>query len=201
MTSSGSSPPSVSTMPAPSSITGDSQSNSPIITTPVLSVGTGTMQLSVCDAVGHVTSVRAFPWTSIRDLKDSLQQPTGVMALQQRLFHAGHELRNTRTLHDVGVQDGASLFITAARADPQSVRGKAAIDLNVHVYGDCPCPPALHEIIRQVRLGLASGLAPRLAMEGTAGTYFLRNAQRQNVAGTLHSMLYALHVVIDALLF
>ena len=51
----------------------------------------------------------------------------------------------------------------------------------INVYGDIPCPAGLKDRLIQARQGLSLGLAPRLALDGTGGTYFLRNAHKENV--------------------
>lgn len=50
----------------------------------------------------------------------------------------------------------------------------------IHVFGGAPCPQALHELIAAARKGLNAGYKPRLAMEGTGGTYFLPNHRGHN---------------------
>ncbi|KAG7380346.1 Phosphatidylinositol 4-kinase type 2-beta [Phytophthora pseudosyringae] len=81
--------------------------------------------------------------------------------------------------------EGGALKITAS----SRVNGKTAQNLrpeqmpvvNIHPYGAELLPVALMKITHQALQGLALGLAPVLAMDGTGGTYFFKDPSRRNV--------------------
>ena len=135
------------------------------------------MRVLVKDAVGFRVALELHPWSSIKDVKDRLTDHLHLPPPHQRLFFGGRELRNRHSLNDCGVSDGATLFLApfAPSRHPQD------LDL-ISVYGDVDCSADMAHTIAQVRQGLSSGLAPRLAMEGTGGTYFLRSPSRVNIA-------------------
>ncbi|KAF4134550.1 Phosphatidylinositol 3- and 4-kinase [Phytophthora infestans] len=72
---------------------------------------------------------------------------------------------------------------------PSRVNGKASQNLrpeqmpvvNIHPYGAHLLPVALMKITHQALQGLALGLAPVLAMDGTGGTYFFKDPSHRNV--------------------
>ena len=139
------------------------------------------MRVLVSDGLSSPdVSVSVHPWSKVKDVKDLLSERLGVPATRQRLFFAGQELKNTHTLNDCSISDGARLFLSSTSHSASSA-ASAASPL-IAVYGDIPCPPLMRDTIAAVRGGLVAGLAPRLAMEGTGGTYFLRSPNKQNVA-------------------
>ena len=140
------------------------------------------MKLLVKDGVSGVIELELHPWSYIKDVKDQLSDALHVPPPRQRLFHGGRELRNTHTLNDCRIQEGATIFLAPAfAADAPS--SQLDLDLGlINVYGDVDCSPDMADCINAVRQGLSAGLAPRLAMEGTGGTYFLRSRGKTNVA-------------------
>ena len=139
------------------------------------------MRVHITDSISSSSPLclELHPWSYIKDVKDQLSDQLGVPATRQRLFFAGQELKNTHTLNDCSISDGARLFLSSS--SPSTSAASAASPL-IAVYGDIPCPPPMRDTIASVRAGLVSGLAPRLAMEGTGGTYFLRSPNKQNIA-------------------
>ena len=137
------------------------------------------MRVNVSDGISPPVSVDLHPWSFIKDVKDKLSDKLGIPATRQRLFFAGQELKNTHTVNDCSISDDAHLFLSSS--SPSATTASAASPV-IAVYGDIPCPPPMRDTIAAVRAGLMSGLAPRLAMEGTGGTYFLRSPNKQNIA-------------------
>jgi len=117
--------------------------------------------------------ISAAPWTLVQTVKNILQADTGVLAAKQRLFFNCKELKNSHTLEDSAISKDAMLYMSVAHAS------EASDVVALYVYGNCSCPVSFEEKIHQARQGLAAGLAPRLATEGTGGTYFLRSARQQ----------------------
>ena len=137
------------------------------------------MRVHVSDGISSPVSIDFHPWSCIKDVKDKLSDKLGIPATRQRLFFAGQELKNTHTLNDCSISDGARLFLSSSSHSASTASSASPL---IAVYGDIPCPPPMRDTIAAVRAGLVAGLAPRLAMEGTGGTYFLRSPNKQNIA-------------------
>ena len=136
------------------------------------------MKVFVKDGLNGRVEVDLHPWSLIKDLKDQLTERLHVPSPHQRLFYGGRELKNTHTLSDCGIVDDSTVFLAPSVSSSGQLED---VDL-ISVYGDVECSADMAERIQQVRQGLSSGLAPRLAMEGTGGTYFLRSRGKVNVA-------------------
>ncbi|KAE9030265.1 hypothetical protein PR003_g12317 [Phytophthora rubi] len=63
----------------------------------------------------------------------------------------------------------------------QNLRPEQMPVVNIHPYGAHLLPMALMKITHQALQGLALGLAPVLAMDGTGGTYFFKDPSHRNV--------------------
>mmetsp|Transcript_16768 Transcript_16768/g.30085 ORF Transcript_16768/g.30085 Transcript_16768/m.30085 type:complete len:913 (+) Transcript_16768:142-2880(+) len=133
------------------------------------------LKLFIEDQHGQKASLSVHAWNLIKDIKDAIQAQLHFPATRQRLFFSNRELRNTRSLCDSNISDGSKLFLELAPVAPMN-------KTIIRHYGNTPCPGTLKKIVRSSRMGLIQGLAPRLAMDGTGGTYFLRNPRRQTVA-------------------
>ena len=136
------------------------------------------MKFHVKDALGALTSLDLHPWSFIKDVKDQLTDSLSIPAPHQRLFYSGRELKNTHTLNDCGISEGCTIYLAPSSSSPSTLDERSLIS----VYGDVDCSSTMLDCISQVRQGLSSGLPPRLAMEGTGGTYFLRSRGKVNVA-------------------
>ncbi|KAI9987042.1 hypothetical protein PInf_022900 [Phytophthora infestans] len=149
------------------------------------------------------------PWASIKDVKDQLQVVFNVPSNAQKLFYQGRELKNAHNLQQCGIyQDNAVVDFVARRPQnlamaythecddgrvsnvssgrnngegailkksvPSRVNGKASQNLR-------PEQMPVVNITRTALQGLALGLAPVLAMDGTGGTYFFKDPSHRNV--------------------
>lgn len=63
----------------------------------------------------------------------------------------------------------------------QNLRPEQMPVVNIHPYGAHLLPVALMKITHQALQGLALGLSPVLAMDGTGGTYFFKDPSHRNV--------------------
>uniref|UniRef100_A0A7S2XF66 1-phosphatidylinositol 4-kinase n=1 Tax=Lotharella oceanica TaxID=641309 RepID=A0A7S2XF66_9EUKA len=133
------------------------------------------VKIYVEDENRNRASLEVHAWNLIKDVKDAIQADLHIPAARQRLFFSNRELRNHRSVYDANIMDGAVIFLALNPVSPM----KASM---MRFYGNTPCPPRLKKIVGAARLGLVHGLAPRLAMDGTGGTYFLRNARRDTIA-------------------
>ncbi|GAB5362878.1 hypothetical protein AAMO2058_000836200 [Amorphochlora amoebiformis] len=130
------------------------------------------LELLIEDQHGPRGSLHVHAWNLIKDIKDAIQSQLHIPAIRQRLFFSNGELRNTRSICDYNISTGSKLFLAMTPVSPSK---NAAITL----YGNTPCSPRLKQVVAAVRTGLAHGLAPRLAMDGTGGTYFFRDNRRE----------------------
>lgn len=106
------------------------------------------------------------------ELKQEISRMFGVPAQQQRLFHGHIELSNSRSLEDYHIFDvehSNRLIVVEFKQFSGSFIRK------------CPGPTVdklISELIAEVNTGLAIKLSPNLTMDGTGGTYFVRNCYR-----------------------
>jgi hypothetical protein len=131
-------------------------------------------------------------WSTVKNVKDAIQQVLHVSPRDQRLYFGPlmTELPNHRTLHDAGIyRSGETLLLDIASraligdADLCSVSSlRASADVCVSSSLIDACPRQLRRNVAQARRGLALGLKPELVLDGSGGTYFLRDARKLKVA-------------------
>jgi hypothetical protein len=129
-------------------------------------------------------------WSTIKDVKDAIQQTLQVPPASQRLFFgplltSGRELPNHRTLHDAGIyRSGETLLldIKGSTAEPSIVALRYPNDICISVSMFDSTPKPLRCLVQEARRGLAVGLKPDLVLEGSGGTYFLHDARKNKIA-------------------
>lgn len=148
----------------------------------------------VRDRHGKKRPLTVRTWSTVKDVKDQLQQLIHIPPSNQRLYFgpllvSAKELPNHRTLHDAGVyRSGATLLldIVGNAIDDQvsitSLSKSAVSDICVSSSMLDSTPKPMIRIIQQARRGLALGLKPELVLEGSGGTYFLHDARKVKVA-------------------
>ena len=119
-----------------------------------------------------------YQWTTVVELKQQIQKATGATVSSQRLFYRQIELNNAKCLNDYGVFD-SKLGERVIQLDHKQ-HGSQAF---VHV---CPGVSAASsralKLISELHQAFVNGLAPNLTIDGTGGTYLLRDSGRK-VAG------------------
>lgn len=139
----------------------------------------------------HPITVRS--WSTIKDVKDAVQTLLQIPPSAQRLYYgplmtSGGELPNHRSLHDAGIdRSGETLMLMASQAhlhesDLGSTYLRSSADVCVSSSAIDSCPRFLRSVVLQARRGLASGFKPELVLDGSGGTYFLKDASKANVA-------------------
>mmetsp|Transcript_31166 Transcript_31166/g.45622 ORF Transcript_31166/g.45622 Transcript_31166/m.45622 type:complete len:756 (+) Transcript_31166:646-2913(+) len=148
----------------------------------------------VHDRYGRKRAISVKSWSTVKDVKDILQQHLHVPPSAQRLYFgplmtSGGELPNYRSLQDAGIYtSGKTLLLEikgAANAEVSSIsslRSTAASDVCVSSAVLDVTPKALRRIVQQARRGFALGLKPDLVLDGSGGTYFLHDARKVRVA-------------------
>ena len=134
-------------------------------------------------------------WSTIKDVKDTIQQAIHVPASKQRLFFgplltSGRELPNHRTLHDAGIyRSGETLLldIKGGTSSPLtstmfSMQAQPANDVSISSSVIDSTPKLLRLLVQQARRGLALGLKPEFVLDGSGGTYFLHDARKIKIA-------------------
>lgn len=93
----------------------------------------------------------------------------------QRLFLRTQELtQNNTTLLSYGIRKKSTIVLRP----PPTLKNKFGL---IQEYENLPKNPITKQIIFQIQEGFNVGLVPKLALEGTSGVYFIRNANRKNI--------------------
>jgi hypothetical protein len=133
-------------------------------------------------------------WSTIKDVKDQIQQLLHVPPCRQRLYSgplivSAKELPNYRTLYDAGVYrsgDTILLDIVGNTIDEQasltSLSSSAVSDICVSSSMLDLTPRPMRRLVQHARRGLALGIKPELVLEGSGGTYFLHDTRKNKVA-------------------
>uniref|UniRef100_A0A6U5NS36 Uncharacterized protein n=1 Tax=Grammatophora oceanica TaxID=210454 RepID=A0A6U5NS36_9STRA len=142
----------------------------------------------VRDRQGKKRPVSIKSWSTVQDVKNQLQQLLHVPPSSQRLYFGplmGNELPNHRTLHDAGIyHSGETLLLDIANSTGMETSSTLSQPSDVCVSKSwlSTTPRALRQKIQQARRGMALGLKPELVLDGSGGTYFLRDARKCPVA-------------------
>jgi len=155
----------------------------------------------VHDTHGRKRPLTVRPWATVKDVKDQLTKHLHIPASTQCIYFgpllsSAKEMPNHRTLQDAGVyRNGETLFLEI-KGNKQGTNPGDSLNSN------CPsisslrnqandicvssstldlCPKALQRLVQQTRRGMAVGFKPALAPDGSGGSYFLSNPQKQKV--------------------
>jgi hypothetical protein len=133
--------------------------------------------LSTDEVIGeNKKGIKIQPWTNVNDLKSKVRKYYGVSNKNVRLFYCNTEMIDDKlTMLDYKVIDGKNPVIYFQISSTQD----SSID--IQVYGAFRCPDILKILIEEVRHGFMEGLAPTLILEGTSGTYNLRNTNKDTI--------------------
>lgn len=103
-----------------------------------------------------------------------LQEVLKVPGPRQRLVFQGEVLKsNNRRLLEWDITEGCTLQL--------HFLGPKELENPIRpLYNDTE-PPGFATLVEQAKQGVAKGLVGKLAIDGTGGTYFLRNAQKKEV--------------------
>ena len=119
-------------------------------------------------AAGMTKEVTIFDWSTVKELKEQISKILGIQESQQRVFLGHVELTNSRKLDDY------NLFSSTSRQKDLYVQFNRQTGYYIK---ECPgCGNDAKSIISEANAGLNIGLDPKLALEGTGGTYFMKTA-------------------------
>ena len=114
----------------------------------------------------------------IIDIKVALEGVLGHSAALIRLFNGGHEKSNLTTLGDCGIGDGSKLFAALDSVLPQQAFG-----WGIQLFGEFKNDDSrAKDLVEKCLQGMLMGVMPRLAQDGSGGTYVLRDASHTAVA-------------------
>jgi len=145
----------------------------------------------VHDKNGRKRPLSVKPWATVKDVKDLLCKHLHVAPHLQALYFGPlvtrtSELPNHRTLQDAGIyRSGETLLLKIKGAEGvapsiSSLRCKVN-DVCVSSSLFDLTPKSLQRMVQQARRGLAVGLKPALAPDGSGGSYFLSDARKSRV--------------------
>ena len=152
---------------------------------------------NVRDRQGRKRPITVRTWSSIKDVKDTIQQAIHVPASSQRLFFgplltSGKELPNHRSLHDAGIYRSGETLLLDIKGDRVSesssirstygLQAEAKSDVCISSSVIDSTPRLLKQLVQQARNALALGLKPEFILDGSGGTYFLHDARKCKLA-------------------
>eukprot|EP00934_Nitzschia_sp_Nitz4_P002208 Nitzschia sp. Nitz4//scaffold339_size21316//2885//5262//NITZ4_008613-RA/size21316-processed-gene-0.20-mRNA-1//-1//CDS//3329548348//2208//frame0 len=150
----------------------------------------------VRDLQGRKRPITVRSWSSIKDVKDTIQRAIDIPASCQRLYFgplltSGKELPNHRSLHDIGIyRSGETILLdiqgscgmsTSPRGSSYSRKVEAKSDISISSSVIDSTPKPLRQLIQRARRALAVGLKPEFILDGSGGTYFLHDARKVKI--------------------
>jgi len=158
------------------------------------------LKLFVRDVRDRLRKKRAITvrsWSTIKDVKDAIQQTFHIPPQSQRLYFgplltSGGELPNHRTLHDAGIyRSGETLLLdikdrnlvgSPALPSLYSFRSSDGNDVCISTSMMDLTPKNLRSLVQEARRGFALGLKPEFILDGSAGSYFLHDARKNRIS-------------------
>ena len=123
---------------------------------------------------GVSKEVTIFDWNTVLELKQEISKLLGIQVSQQRIYCGHTELINSRMLDDY------NLISPLSRA--KSLHVQLNYQTGSYIRA-CPgCCYDSQSLISNVQEGIMLGLSPKLALDGTGGTYFMKNSQKAKKA-------------------
>lgn len=150
----------------------------------------------VRDRQGRKRPITVRSWSTVKDVKNTIQQAIQVPTGSQRLFFgplltSGKELPNRRTLHDAGIyRSGETLLLDikggisslSSVMSAYSLQAEAKPDVCISSSVIDSTPRLLRQLVQQSRRALALGLKPEFILEGSGGTYFLHDTRKVKIS-------------------
>jgi len=150
----------------------------------------------VRDRQGRKRPITVRSWSTIKDVKDTIQQALRIPTSAQRIYFgplltSGKELPNHRTLHDAGIdRSGQTLLLDINGGSSGLSSVMSAYSMQSEVKSDVcisssvidATPKLLAQLVQQARRALAIGLKPEFILDGSGGTYFLHEPTKAKIA-------------------
>jgi len=134
--------------------------------------------INLLDEETKFSKTKIQPWTRVHELKTKIGKEYGVSNKNVRLFFCNIEMIDDLTMLDYKVIDckQPEIFFQISSTNT------TITDIRIEVYGAFPCPLIMKKSIEEIRHGFMEGLIPNMLLEGTSGTYSLRNTNKDTVA-------------------
>jgi len=148
------------------------------------------LRVSVRDMRNPLAAKRSLtlrPWSTIKDVKNILQKQLGIPPTSQNLYLGPQgPLKNTRTLNDIGIYTSSSTLLlevgNSTRPSSNSVlTSELQANVENHVGFENLVSSKLKKIILYANRGFALNLKPLETLDGSGGTYILRDAAKRNI--------------------
>ena len=130
-------------------------------------------RLTVCGP-SFRTVLQIYQWTTVVEAKQLLYDLWHIPTHQQTLHCSHTELTNSKRLADYGLLDVRSKVTLAVTG----LKGAH----HIQTVPGAMCETQLRTVVGEVAQAFAMGLVPTLTDDGTGGTYFLRNPNKDKVA-------------------
>jgi len=147
----------------------------------------------ISDNQGRKRPLMVKTWSTIKDIKDDIRRLLYVPQSAQRLYFGplmatGSDLPNHRRLNDAGIyRSGETLLLKITGNGPAAssisiLKSNGVSDVCVSPSLLDVTPKYLRKTVQQARRALTLGLKPDLVLDGSGGTYILRDARKAPVA-------------------
>lgn len=121
---------------------------------------------------------KTHPWIKIKEIKSKLSNDLKIKPEFIRLFHKNTEMINKLSILDYQLIDKKDCIIKFRIADNLKFSSIGYIQ----IYGGFPSDKKINRLIEEINYGFLQGLIPSPSPEGTSGTYFLKNNEKNIVA-------------------
>jgi hypothetical protein len=120
--------------------------------------------------------VKIQPWTKVSQLKLKVSKYYGVSNKNIRLFFCNIEMIDELSMLDYQVIDSKKPEVY------YRIDSSAESEKYIGLYAAFPCSVNQRRLIEDIRHGFLQNLTPTLILEGTSGTYMMRNTNKEVVA-------------------
>eukprot|EP01016_Furgasonia_blochmanni_P038025 TRINITY_DN4550_c0_g1_i10.p1 TRINITY_DN4550_c0_g1~~TRINITY_DN4550_c0_g1_i10.p1 ORF type:complete len:749 (+),score=202.58 TRINITY_DN4550_c0_g1_i10:68-2248(+) len=126
---------------------------------------------------GESLQIGVYPWATVTVIKNQLEKVCGIPKHKQRLYCGNVELKkNNSSLNSYGINKHSQLYL---HTDSELLNDDVKY---IKPYEHLTISQELNHTLHEIRQGIAVDLLPKLTLEGTSGTYFLRNGERKTAA-------------------
>jgi hypothetical protein len=128
-----------------------------------------------CEISENKKGIKIQPWTKVTELKNKITKYYGVTLKNIRLYFQNLEMIDSLSMLDYGLMDkkNPEIFYQISSENKDSY---------LSVYAAFPCTQSQRKLIEDIRHGFMEGLGPNMILEGTSGSYNLRNTNKEVVA-------------------
>jgi len=126
---------------------------------------------------GTVAQISVYAFNNVEFIKDKLRSQIkhlkSIPSHKIKLTYKGIEIRQGKLVNDYNFDDSGTVIEYTTTDEINKRVGRSDNSIIFRVDGMVPTTKKMNTRIREVGLALAAGLVPRLASDGTGGTYFM----------------------------